>query len=227
KDDNALTVYWNGGHKELARTSKLALARQPVELIAERYRLSKTDRKATTAAAVRAQYHDNCRTTSSESAAARAAASTIPHNLDFDHGPSSTSPLASPHSRSTSRPRLSVTAICHLRLRGCRSARVHRRSDRAAARRYLSRALGYRHLSRGSRLRCDGAAAFRARAQAWHRARQLGRAHRFRLPRADIRVGLESRARAVRDRAGRADCAIGRGARGASRIRRRRSVYCV
>ncbi|MFO7306421.1 MAG: bifunctional phosphopantothenoylcysteine decarboxylase/phosphopantothenate--cysteine ligase CoaBC [Gammaproteobacteria bacterium] len=55
KDDNALTVYWNGGHKELARTSKLALARQLVELIAERYRLSKTDRKATTAAAVRAQ----------------------------------------------------------------------------------------------------------------------------------------------------------------------------
>src|SRR5690606_15367530 len=35
KDDNALTVYWNGGYKELMLTSKLALARQLVELIAE------------------------------------------------------------------------------------------------------------------------------------------------------------------------------------------------
>lgn len=39
KDDNALTVYWNGGQKELTLTSKLALARQLVELIAERFRL--------------------------------------------------------------------------------------------------------------------------------------------------------------------------------------------
>ncbi len=39
KDDNALTVYWNGGKRELALTSKIALARQLVELIAERYRL--------------------------------------------------------------------------------------------------------------------------------------------------------------------------------------------
>ncbi len=38
KDDNALTVYWNGGKRELALTSKIALARQLVELIAERYR---------------------------------------------------------------------------------------------------------------------------------------------------------------------------------------------
>jgi phosphopantothenoylcysteine decarboxylase/phosphopantothenate--cysteine ligase len=38
KDDNALTVYWPGGGKrELAFTSKLALARQLVEVIAERY----------------------------------------------------------------------------------------------------------------------------------------------------------------------------------------------
>ncbi len=38
KDDNALTVYWSGGKRELALTSKIALARQLVELIAERYR---------------------------------------------------------------------------------------------------------------------------------------------------------------------------------------------
>jgi len=38
KDDNALTVYWNGGQRELSLTSKMALARQLVELIAERYR---------------------------------------------------------------------------------------------------------------------------------------------------------------------------------------------
>lgn len=42
KDDNALTVYWNGGHKELALTSKIALARQLVALIAERYRARET-----------------------------------------------------------------------------------------------------------------------------------------------------------------------------------------
>lgn len=38
KDDNALTVYWNGGKQELTLTSKIALARQLVELIAQRYR---------------------------------------------------------------------------------------------------------------------------------------------------------------------------------------------
>lgn len=38
KDDNALTVYWHDGKKELTLTSKIALARQLVELIAERYR---------------------------------------------------------------------------------------------------------------------------------------------------------------------------------------------
>lgn len=56
KDDNALTVYWNGGYKELMLTSKLALARQLVELIAERYRLSKTvDQKTTETTVARAQ----------------------------------------------------------------------------------------------------------------------------------------------------------------------------
>lgn len=38
KDDNALTVYWQDGKQELSLTSKAALARQLVELIAERYR---------------------------------------------------------------------------------------------------------------------------------------------------------------------------------------------
>lgn len=37
KDDNALTVYWQDGKRELSLTSKAALARQLVELIAERY----------------------------------------------------------------------------------------------------------------------------------------------------------------------------------------------
>lgn len=37
KDDNALTVYWQGGKQELSLTSKAALARQLVELIAQRY----------------------------------------------------------------------------------------------------------------------------------------------------------------------------------------------
>lgn len=38
KDENALTVYWQGGKQELSMTSKAALARQLVELIAQRYR---------------------------------------------------------------------------------------------------------------------------------------------------------------------------------------------
>jgi phosphopantothenoylcysteine decarboxylase/phosphopantothenate--cysteine ligase len=53
KDDNALTVYWNGGQRELALTSKAALARQLIEVIAERYRARKeVDKKAAPKAAV-------------------------------------------------------------------------------------------------------------------------------------------------------------------------------
>jgi phosphopantothenoylcysteine decarboxylase/phosphopantothenate--cysteine ligase len=53
KDDNALTVYWNGGQRELALTSKAALARQLVEVIAERYRARKeAEKKAVPKAAV-------------------------------------------------------------------------------------------------------------------------------------------------------------------------------
>jgi phosphopantothenoylcysteine decarboxylase/phosphopantothenate--cysteine ligase len=37
RDDNALTVFWKGGKRELSLTSKAALARQLIELIAERY----------------------------------------------------------------------------------------------------------------------------------------------------------------------------------------------
>jgi phosphopantothenoylcysteine decarboxylase/phosphopantothenate--cysteine ligase len=43
KDDNALTVYWQGGRRELSLTSKSALARQLVEVIAERYRARGTN----------------------------------------------------------------------------------------------------------------------------------------------------------------------------------------
>ncbi len=38
KDDNALTLYWQGGKRELSLTSKAALARQLIDVIAERYR---------------------------------------------------------------------------------------------------------------------------------------------------------------------------------------------
>ena len=49
KDENALTVYWPGGGKrDLAFTSKLALARQLVEVIAERYQASNKTRSFTT-----------------------------------------------------------------------------------------------------------------------------------------------------------------------------------
>jgi phosphopantothenoylcysteine decarboxylase / phosphopantothenate---cysteine ligase len=48
KDENALTVYWPGGGKrELAFTSKLALARQLIEVIAERYQASDKTRSVT------------------------------------------------------------------------------------------------------------------------------------------------------------------------------------
>lgn len=39
KDENALTVYWPGGKRELALMSKTELAQQLIDLIAERYRL--------------------------------------------------------------------------------------------------------------------------------------------------------------------------------------------
>ncbi len=50
KDENALTVYWHGGKRELSLTSKTALARQLVEVIAERYhaRQAGSDKTATT-----------------------------------------------------------------------------------------------------------------------------------------------------------------------------------
>jgi phosphopantothenoylcysteine decarboxylase/phosphopantothenate--cysteine ligase len=50
KDENALTVYWHGGKRELSLTSKTALARELVEVIAERYRArqTRTDQAATT-----------------------------------------------------------------------------------------------------------------------------------------------------------------------------------
>ena len=42
KDDNALTVYWNGGRQELCLCSKRDLAGQLVQLIAERYRATQS-----------------------------------------------------------------------------------------------------------------------------------------------------------------------------------------
>ena len=39
-DDNALTVYWPGGRRQIERMSKTELAQQLVMLIAERYRAS-------------------------------------------------------------------------------------------------------------------------------------------------------------------------------------------
>ena len=36
-DDNALTVYWPGGQRELARAPKCSLAAELVAVIAERY----------------------------------------------------------------------------------------------------------------------------------------------------------------------------------------------
>jgi phosphopantothenoylcysteine decarboxylase/phosphopantothenate--cysteine ligase len=48
KDDNALTVYWPDGKQELAFASKVALARQLVELIAQRYRSRDKNRSTST-----------------------------------------------------------------------------------------------------------------------------------------------------------------------------------
>jgi phosphopantothenoylcysteine decarboxylase/phosphopantothenate--cysteine ligase len=55
KDDNALTVYWRGGKQELTLTSKAALARQLVDVIAERYaNRGKSAASATTRSALHA-----------------------------------------------------------------------------------------------------------------------------------------------------------------------------
>ena len=54
KDDNALTVYWHGGKRELSLNSKSALARQLIEVIAERYQSRGTNRPASTIAPLHA-----------------------------------------------------------------------------------------------------------------------------------------------------------------------------
>jgi phosphopantothenoylcysteine decarboxylase / phosphopantothenate---cysteine ligase len=50
QDDNALTVYWPGGKRELALTSKADLARQLITVVAERYGLRETASHAVEAA---------------------------------------------------------------------------------------------------------------------------------------------------------------------------------
>ncbi len=57
KDDNALTVYWRGGKQELSLTSKAALARQLVSVIAERYRSRGTSAANTTSIKNRSAIH--------------------------------------------------------------------------------------------------------------------------------------------------------------------------
>jgi phosphopantothenoylcysteine decarboxylase/phosphopantothenate--cysteine ligase len=54
KDDNALTLYWHGGKLELSLTSKTALARQLVEVIAERYRVREAKPQSPPVAALHA-----------------------------------------------------------------------------------------------------------------------------------------------------------------------------
>jgi phosphopantothenoylcysteine decarboxylase/phosphopantothenate--cysteine ligase len=54
KDDNALTLYWHGGKRELSLNSKSALARQLIEVIAERYHGRDTHRPASTIAPLHA-----------------------------------------------------------------------------------------------------------------------------------------------------------------------------
>jgi phosphopantothenoylcysteine decarboxylase/phosphopantothenate--cysteine ligase len=56
KDDNALTVYWQDGKRELSLTSKAALARQLVELIAERYRARGTNQSQNSTPALTAAH---------------------------------------------------------------------------------------------------------------------------------------------------------------------------
>lgn len=55
KDDNALTVYWQDGKRELSLTSKAALARQLVELIAERYHARGKNQNSTSLTAAHAR----------------------------------------------------------------------------------------------------------------------------------------------------------------------------
>lgn len=54
KDDNALTVYWHGGKRELSLDSKSALARQLVDVIAERYRHREANRQPSSVATLHA-----------------------------------------------------------------------------------------------------------------------------------------------------------------------------
>jgi len=55
KDDNALTLYWPGGKQELCLTGKAALAKQLVEVIAQRYHSREAARSAATTATTTTQ----------------------------------------------------------------------------------------------------------------------------------------------------------------------------
>jgi phosphopantothenoylcysteine decarboxylase/phosphopantothenate--cysteine ligase len=54
RDDNALTVYWHGGKRELSLDSKSALARQLIDVIAERYRNREANRQTASVAPLHA-----------------------------------------------------------------------------------------------------------------------------------------------------------------------------
>lgn len=54
KDDNALTLYWPGGKLELSLASKYALAKQLVEIIAERYHARETAQQSNAVAQLHA-----------------------------------------------------------------------------------------------------------------------------------------------------------------------------
>jgi phosphopantothenoylcysteine decarboxylase/phosphopantothenate--cysteine ligase len=49
RDDNALTVYWPGGKRELSLCSKAELARHLIALIAERYQVARNEQQSSAA----------------------------------------------------------------------------------------------------------------------------------------------------------------------------------
>ena len=156
QDDNALTVYWRGGRRELTRAGKAQIAAELVALIAERFanRASGArpgSRPAGSAAAADPAWH--------------------PRPIEAPSRPRlQVRVLDRPH-----RARLPAAAVRDRWLGRPRPARLHRCTAHARARTGRAGADRDRDPSRRSGARGRAAAALGSGSQARHRARQPGR----------------------------------------------------
>ena len=175
QDDNALTVYWRGGGRELKRAREGA----------DRSRAGRAHR--------RALREPGERRAPRQSSGRKRRGALI--RLGIRDSIEAAEPAPSPGAGAGCpyRARLPAARVRDRRLGRSRSARLHRCTAHARARPGRAAADRDRDPSRGSGARRDAVAALGSRPQARHRARQSGRADRLRLPGPGDGVVLEPR----------------------------------